>query len=367
MVAKLPKLIKTGNSELDLENAMERDGVIEVLNLMHTHPKQIDKVVRYYKSAVRNADTSDADDYFPAVTTLGKLPDDWLAGWLANRSNIPVATLGKCKAFDGEAIKKMVTFELGASWQLQLPQHCIKKDITARALDMRSAELEHRLKSADAVSHISGNGKINWGAVGAFIPEVKEDKVESVIHCFSGVKALVDASQGFTVGADWELKANWSETQAMFSKGGGKLKICDLFAKRTGPNAATMVSGNSSAFNSLVERAVQCCKTIEDAHNKRVLAHKVVVDTEDFNEAIKDKLKDNFKKAREALETRKAENKNKRKTTVADAQPKETPKKQKAEADGDVVVAKEGAEQASGSAADASALPKVPEEELFEH
>ena len=151
LVTKLPKLIKTGNSELDLENAMERDGVIEVLNLMHTHPKQIDKVVRYYKSAVRNADTSDADDYFPAVTTLGKLPDDWLAGWLANRSNIPVATLGKCKAFDGEAIKKMVTFELGASWQLQLPQQCIKKDITARALDMRSSELERRLKTADAV------------------------------------------------------------------------------------------------------------------------------------------------------------------------------------------------------------------------
>ena len=50
-------------------------------------------------------------------------------------------------------------------------------------------------------------------------------------------------------------------------------------------------------FNSLVERAVQCCKTIEDAHNKSVLAHKAVVDTEDFNEAIKDKLKDNFKKA----------------------------------------------------------------------
>jgi len=329
LVTKLPKLLKT-SYELDLENAMERDGVIEVLNLMHTHPKQIDKVVRYYKSAVRNADTSDADDYFPAVTTLGKLPDDWLAGWLANRSNIPVATLGKCKAFDGEAIKKMVTFELGASWQLQLPQQCIKKDITARALDMRSSELERRLKTADAVRHISGNGKSNWGAVGAFIPEVKEDKVESVVHRFSGVKALVDASQGFTVGADWELKANWSETQAMFAKGGGKLKIADLFAKRTGPNAATMVSGNSSVFNSIVERAVCSHKIIEDAHNKSVLAHKVVVDTEDFNEAIKDKLKDNFKKAREALETRKAENKNKRKTTVADAQPKETPKMQKA-------------------------------------
>ena len=362
MVAKLPKLIKTGNSELDLENAMERDGVIEVLNLMHTHPKQIDKVVRYYKSAVRNADTSDADDYFPAVTTLGKLPDDWLAGWLANRSNIPVATLGKCKAFDGEALKKMVTFELGSSWQLQLPQHCIKKDITARALDMRSAELEHRLKSADAVSHISGNGKINWGAVGAFIPEVKDEKVESVLHRFSGQRALVDASQGFTVGADWELKANWSETQAMFAKGGGKLKLADLFAKRAGPNAATIISGNSSVFNSIVERAVQCCRTMEDEHSKSVLRHKVVVDEEGFNEAVKDKLKDNFKKAREALETRKAENKNKRKTTVADAQAKSA-KKQKAEADGEVVVVQEEAEKSTGSGVDVSDQSRVTEGE----
>ena len=184
MVVKLPKLIKTGNSEVDLENAMERDGVIEVLNFMHTNPKQIDKVVRYYKSAVRSADSSDADDYFPAVITLGKLLDDLLAGWLANRFHILVAILGRCKAFDGEAIKKMVTFELGASWQLQLPQHCIKTDIIARALDMRSAELEHRLKSADAVSHISSDGKTNWGVVGAFIPEVKDEKVESVLHRF---------------------------------------------------------------------------------------------------------------------------------------------------------------------------------------
>ena len=176
---------------------------------------------------------------------------------------------------------------------------------------------------------------------------------------FSGVRALVDASQGFTVGADWELKANWFETQAMLAKGAGKLKIADLFAKRTGPNAATMVSGNSSVFNSIVERAVQCCKTIEDAHNKSVLAHKVVVDTEDFNEAIKDKLKDNFKKAREALETRKAENKNKRKTTVADAQPKEAPKKHKAEAGDVVVVAEEGAKQSTDSGVDAADQPKA--------
>ena len=89
------------------------------------------------------------------------------------------------------------------------------------------------------------------------------------------------------------------------------MKIADLFAKRTGPNAAVMLSGNSSVFNSIVERAVQCVHTSEEAHNKSVQKHKVVVETEDFNEAVKDKMKDNFKKAGEALETREAENKTK--------------------------------------------------------
>ena len=138
LIAKLPLVNKPGNFDVDLEASMERDSLLEVLNLFRQHPTHLEKVAIFYKGIVNHAHTFDADASFPRVTTLGWLPDDWLASWLSSKSEIGIAMVGKCKEFDGDAIKQLVTFELGCSWALRFPHSCSKKDVIARALDMRS-------------------------------------------------------------------------------------------------------------------------------------------------------------------------------------------------------------------------------------
>ena len=91
--------------------------------------------------------------------------------------------LGKCKEFDGDAIKQLVTYELGCSWALQLPHDCIEKDVYVRALDMRSDALGGRLRAAAVAKYIFADGKINWGAVGVFSPPINDDR----LNLFSAV------------------------------------------------------------------------------------------------------------------------------------------------------------------------------------
>ena len=69
--------------------------------------------------------------------------------------------------------------ESGCSGTLQLLHDCIKKDVIARALDVRSDALGGRLKAAAVAKHISADGKINRGVVGVSSPSINDDNVES--------------------------------------------------------------------------------------------------------------------------------------------------------------------------------------------
>ena len=122
----------------------------------------------------------------------------------------------------------------------------------------------------------------------------------------------MDEAHGFNVGADWELKSNGSDAQAMFANGGGKLKMFELLPKRQSPNAVSLFTGNCAAFNLRVHNSKQAFVAAATQASAAVQRHGATDDAEVFHQATRDKLKTSLLQERDDLQQRKDENKNKR-------------------------------------------------------
>ena len=319
LACRVPQTRRSGNPQTDLLRSQERDAFKEVIQLLEEHPQHRGTTRDFLKKLVADEQASSAivsEGLFKeAVTTMAKIPEDWMASWLTSRSKLSLTDLGRIKAFDGASICQMFLYALNASGQTRLPPECQSKEVLWRACEKRAVAVGNRitdLKYQDPF--ISSDGKLNWSLLGEYTMIVEGGVVKELTHKSTAHRAAV-SGDGFAVGADFEVRDNLiSAVKAVLTKGARKYACADFFAKDKGPHAARMLVGSSVAFNALVQDAV-VEKQAAESTAKTATAPR---DLSDYQAPLVEKQKEATKRAREALKARREEHAKKRKVTVQD-------------------------------------------------
>ena len=118
LACRVPQIRRSGNPQTDLLWSQERDAFKEVIQLLEEHFLKKLAADEQANSAIVSESL-----FKEAVTTLAKIPEDWMAYWLTSRSKLSLTDVGRIKAFDGASICQMFLYALNASVQTRPPQN----------------------------------------------------------------------------------------------------------------------------------------------------------------------------------------------------------------------------------------------------
>lgn len=149
LVKKLPMVRRSGNTASDMEAQLERDALIDLLNLAHNYPTEVDHMARYFRDRVKKLyHQANQKESFDAISTIGKLDEVWVTSFISSQSDLSVEQVARCKSHDTDALRQMMQFMVVSSQMMKLPLQCIDTVVCNLALAYRVTECGSRMEKA---------------------------------------------------------------------------------------------------------------------------------------------------------------------------------------------------------------------------
>lgn len=278
----------SGDKALDFIKAQQRTAYVETIDMMASHG-HIRQAVRDYAhgllSAASQQKKSIKQDHFAVVPcSMGKVDDEWIAGYLVKATKLSWGDLSQCRAFDPKFAQKFWLLIMNSMAGTKLPLECARKPVLASMADLRIKELGDVF--ADLSKETPGvmkDGKVNWGRVGFFQATVNaENIIADITHVYS--KQTVDISAE-NITSDFSFDNNWNPRAAVLSKGSRKHTIMDFFSKeqqakmqpwsgscRPLADSARAVAGKIDEAASSGQVKINREELMQGTHDKRVAA-----------------------------------------------------------------------------------------------
>lgn len=110
-----PASDETQNTTADFDLEMERNSLVDAINIMVAFPNLRAGAAQYLRSKLQQQldnDNTDGDDCFRSVSTLAKLDDEWVAAFLAAHTKLAEVGIARMKAYDGGQPKMLLQYIL---------------------------------------------------------------------------------------------------------------------------------------------------------------------------------------------------------------------------------------------------------------
>lgn len=311
---KVPNDKETGDMAVDFMKQQQKVALCETIDMMQSHA-HIRQAVRDYahgllSAAVAQKEAIVEDLFATTPTTLGKLEEDFVLGWIAKNTELSANDLSKCRAFDSKFTHKLFLLMVHAMAGTKVPESCRSKRVLARALDMRLHQLgaPFELLKVDN-KDIMQSGKVNWARLGIFkVTTNDKNIITDFTHLFSGEKCNVE-KEG--ISDDFTFEGNWNARAATLIKSSRKHLVWELFSKAQQLKMAPW-TGSCKSLCENAEQSVVYFKGLAEDDIK-------VIGKDDYMKETNQKRSFAIKAAREKLELARAEAQKKRRISVADA------------------------------------------------
>lgn len=331
LVSKVPKCKTTGNKALDNRHEIQRQHLIEGINLLDHFADMRGDLVANMRTMISGREKSSKDDpnLFDDLSTLGRLDEKWVAGFLTAALGTDPDTIARCKSYDSDGLKHILCFLTAAGPLCQVPSECKEKQVLFRVLKKRMEEVCGRanLLKEEGRTFFKPSGALNW-KLGVYKLHFGENKLLTAIdHRPTATSMALEG--GIGVDDSFELVNNWSDMSAEIAKPGCKarrFKLRDFFAKGAGPNSLAYWSGKAKQFQVMAEEVVQEMELQKAAGSLSQQSEDRVAQA--LAEQAKRKRELATEKARVALSKRFGDNEKKRRFSLkaqpSDEQPRRT-------------------------------------------
>jgi len=237
LAKKVPSPTATGDGALDFIKHQQRQALVETVDMMCQHP-HIRQSVRDFAhgllaTASNQKEAFQHDHFEVAPDTMGKVDKEFIAGIVCKYTQLTLADVSKCRAFDTKFCQKMWLLLMNSMGAVKLPAECKSKPVLAGIAKKRITDLGNRLANVKVNGvDVLTTGKVNWGRIGMFRATVGPSGeggptiITEVTHVYSGAKVNV-AEEGIT--EDFVFDMNWNSRQAVLMRGTRKHVICDFF------------------------------------------------------------------------------------------------------------------------------------------
>lgn len=160
---KVPKAKKTGNVSADLRAETNRQHIIDAINLLVLHESLRGDTVAQMRRIVEEStkEASVGEHEWAEVTTLGKMDEVWVAGFISQWTGISSELLAKAKSFDIDGLKQIWCFLVNSSMLTQLPPEFKDKRVALQTLKDMMMAVGNRA-SLLSNGFIKSNGECNW-------------------------------------------------------------------------------------------------------------------------------------------------------------------------------------------------------------
>lgn len=169
---RCPKPRRTGDAQADSRSELEYAALQQVITILQENPGFTLETLGGLQRQLRGQ-RPEPEDKEPRFSekqfgTLGRIPDDWLAGWLQSLCNGALSNdlLAKVLRADPGAIVRLRRFALQMSDAVRMPPACQVKKICSRVLTDRHSTVGSPLNHDWVTANINGLGEINWKSGG---------------------------------------------------------------------------------------------------------------------------------------------------------------------------------------------------------
>ena len=315
LAGRIPKAKSTGNLSKDYEAQQERTAYIDVINGLWWYPSLRQTTWQYLQDKISQhveAQNSVGTNMFDCATHLSKLEEAWLVAFIVQSSQFKTEELGSLKNADSDAIKQLAIYLLNCQWTLKLPNECKGKEICYFILAVRVQACGDRLRNISVEGNLTEQGLLHWGNIGVFGFKFKDGLATHIVH--RPTKKEVPIPTEVHITSSFEINYNWSDSNALASKGAAKFKLIDFFEGDLKGLECKFLIGKSGT-EELAKLVVSAQAKHQERLNMQSIS-KLEEQVEIYELPSKQNKQRATKRARDALIERKAENAAKRKFTV---------------------------------------------------
>ena len=252
--ARLPPPRKTGCDVTDEDNMarfVQLQQLVSYLVEDNSHVPALWEQLKKRKASRVEGATSFGDLFRPAGTLRTMLDDAWVIDYVASISDIPVAELIKCKAYDEDGPKQLLQMATQAPLHSKPAEELLVKAVSKRIFDVLNVKHGMRLQRFFARGGLK-DGVINW-SMGCYTPTYGEDGILKKVTHVSG--DAVDVSS-YAITSDWLLVDNYADWSAMFSRKPMAPTKAHMFFKSSakGPYKIAALSVSSKPWKDLLRQ-----------------------------------------------------------------------------------------------------------------
>ena len=303
----VPAASTSGNLAQNNRADIDRKKYVALINLMYWHPRQRGDVLDFASSLI-DTDEDDASligtVHFNEVSTLGKMDENWMANYHAQKLGNQANQLGAVAANDGTAIKQCSMFFFGATLHAKIDGSCKSQTVMKRTLDARVTETGNRYNLVTGnLFNWFGDQKLDW-ACGCYEPLFQvpgQEWASHIVHRPSGHTDPIPAKYKITT--DYELDGNWGDYIAAFTFNDTKAWCHRMFRKGRGPHSVNMWRGENESMQLTAVNVVNTITTIASSNVAEPAAPE-----QSFQKPIKDKRKANAEAGVQKMVEKKAGN-----------------------------------------------------------
>lgn len=151
LAAKVPKPKASGNTALDSKLEIQREHLVDGINLLdHYADLRGDRVATMRRFVSERGQCSGGDEgTFSEVSTFGRLDEALCASVLTDSFGINADTVARCKNYDPDTLRHLMCYLHNIGPLTQVPSECRSKQVLYNVLKHRRAEVGDRVGLAN--------------------------------------------------------------------------------------------------------------------------------------------------------------------------------------------------------------------------
>lgn len=257
LAERVPKIRRTADAAENNRRMIIRSAMQNVIRYLGDHPESAVDVWQSLDSALivgasdskKGGRAGSSAEWEASRTSWGKLPTDYLAGWLCSLPGGPSKSmLDRIDSQDGEAVRDIFTMATQLRRTDAIPKPCLKKALMAKVLAFRFEHVGPRLTGWFAES-VDAQGGINWSKCPLFALTWEGPRLASVSHKLGDVATIPEH-----VHISREYKFGFDDQGARFELAPVVFHLKDFFGAGLGPNRF-VCDKKGRMMASLVDRA----------------------------------------------------------------------------------------------------------------
>lgn len=162
LALRFPAAKVTGNYEKDSEADSLREMKMDIVDAIVASDAHVVALHGVLSKRLREMHNPKGTEYFDDISTVGKLPEEWLGSWLCEVSDLRAADIINIQKFDSEAALQLFMYATQLPSKLKLPEECRAKRVMVALANHRHDLYGKRLRAFKASTGIRPTGQLHF-------------------------------------------------------------------------------------------------------------------------------------------------------------------------------------------------------------